>query len=468
MGVKRVVAFVEHNGKTITVAKGLLSKIINTSNGGVDDHECQWQVVGAESSEFLEFIDETNTGLSKSGYKTIAVAVCEGDARKKDHGPWKFVGIIPMIDPPREDTSSTIASLQNANISIKMITGDHLNTGKETSRLIGLGRNMYSVEDIREAQNSKTKGSMIFAADGFAAVLPSDKREIVLNLKDEHGLVVGMTGDGVNDAPALSAANVGIAVEGSTDAARNAADLILTESGLQPIYFAVLESRRIFARIKSYVVYRMAASLVLVLTLSTVAFSAYGCVMNSFWAILLALVNDVSLLPVAYDNASVTAKPQVACTGKIIWTSLYYGISQTVLSLIFIMTMNEPTNSSISEGCTEEIRGFVWMQLILVTELAIFSTRSPTYFWKSLPSAKLLISIITTCIACSIAVVLCSDLSMLNLVWIWLFNLSTFIVIDIGKVQFRKLIGEAPGRIIASNELVSNVKNLHEPENLIC
>ena len=130
-----------------------------------------------------------------------------------------------------------------------MITGDHANVGKETSRLIGLGTNIVPGEEMRNAQ-SETKNRIIWESDGFAAVLPSDKREVVLTLRNHFGLVTGMTGDGVNDAPALSAAQVGIAVDGATDAAKNAADLILTEPGLSPIYGAVLESRRIFARIK--------------------------------------------------------------------------------------------------------------------------------------------------------------------------------------------------------------------------
>lgn len=121
--------------------------------------------------------------------------------------------------------------------------------GKETARLIGLGTNIVPGEEMRNAQ-SETKNNLIWDSDGFAAVLPSDKREIVLTLRNHFGLVTGMTGDGVNDAPALSAAQVGIAVDGATDAAKNAADLILTEPGLSPIYGAVLESRRIFARIK--------------------------------------------------------------------------------------------------------------------------------------------------------------------------------------------------------------------------
>jgi H+-transporting ATPase len=121
--------------------------------------------------------------------------------------------------------------------------------GKETARLVGLGTNIRAGEEVRNAQ-SQEKKDIIWESDGFASVLPSDKREIVLILKEYFGVVTGMTGDGVNDAAALSAAQVGIAVEGATVAAKNAADLILTLPGLSPIYGAILESRRIFARIK--------------------------------------------------------------------------------------------------------------------------------------------------------------------------------------------------------------------------
>lgn len=234
--VKRVVAFIDHKGEILTVAKGLPAKILDTEAGGVDDHECQWQVEGVQNPSFIDHLVETDSGLSKSGYKTIGIAMCEGDARKSDHGPWKFVGLMPMLDPPRADTHATIESLHHANISVKMITGDHVNVGIESCRLIGLGTDMHAGEEIRNAINPQQRNAMIWAADGFAAVLPSDKREVVLTLKNEYGLVTGMTGDGVNDAPALSAAQVGIAVQGATDAARNAADLILTEPGLRPIY----------------------------------------------------------------------------------------------------------------------------------------------------------------------------------------------------------------------------------------
>ena len=332
--VKRVVAFVKGpKGETITIAKGLPAKIMDTSAGAVDDHELQWKVDMFENKLFIEEVTTRDTDLSSSGYKTIAIGMCMGNARELGSSAvWKFVGLLPMLDPPRHDTPATIESLHHANISVKMITGDHVNVGKETARLIGLGTNIHPGEVMRNAPTDE-KNKMIWDADGFAAVLPSDKREIVITLRNHFGLVTGMTGDGVNDAPALSAAQVGIAVDGATDAAKNAADLILTQAGLSPIYGAVLESRRIFARIKSYVIYRVAASVVLVLTLSIVIFIK-GCAIDPLYVIILALLNDLSMIPVAYDNAAATTKPQLPSARALVYQSLFYGLVNSFLSLM--------------------------------------------------------------------------------------------------------------------------------------
>jgi len=475
--VKRVVAFVDYNGKVLTVAKGLPAKIIDTTAGSEDDHECQWKVAGADDPKFVETIVKEDTELSSAGYKTIAIAMCEGDGRQSNHGEWQFVGLMPMLDPPREDTPATIASLHHANISVKMITGDHVNVGKETCRLIGLGTDLHAGEEIRSAENPEMRNQMIWAADGFGAVLPSDKREVVLTLKNEFGLVTGMTGDGVNDAAALSAAQVGIAVEGATDAARNAADLILTEPGLRPIYGAVLESRRIFARIKSYVVYRMAASSILVLVLSIICFAGQGCSVSSLLIIILALLNDISMLPVAYDNADATAKPQLPNTSKLILVSLYYGLVQTVLALIFLFSLGEvaddpdkPITSAIDFtrcSTTEDLETgqFIWLYLVLATEFAIFSVRAPSFFFLSMPNIWLLLSVLLTCIGCSIYAYF-SSVAAWSILWIWLYNICCFIVVDVGKIWFRRLIGDAPGEIIVSDELIEvklkNEVEIHE------
>lgn len=380
--------------------------------------------------------------------------MCEGDAREDNHGPWTFVGLIPMLDPPREDTRATIESLQRANISVKMITGDHVNVAKETARLIGLGTDIRAGQEIREETSQQLKNQLIWDADGFAAVLPSDKREVVMTLKNEFGIVTGMTGDGVNDSPALSAAQVGIAVEGATDAARNAADLILTEPGLSPIYGAVLESRRIFARLKAYVIYRVAASVIITLTLSVIIF-ATGCAVESLLVILLALFNDISMLPIAYDNASATAKPQLPAARNLVLMSLYYGILHTAFGLVFIFSMSYSRHPlGLTRNCSTPAQTFIWMHLELATELAIFSVRAPSYFFLSMPSPWLLASVLGTCLMCSLIAVFARELPGADLGIIWVFNIGTFVFVDIGKIWFRDTINDSPGDIIDSDELV--------------
>lgn len=190
--VKRVVAFVKDpSGKTMTIAKGLPAKIINTEAGSLDDHELQWKVDKVDDKAFNNKVTTVDANLNKSGYKTIAIGVCQGDARELGASAvWKFAGLLPMLDPPRHDTAATIESLHHANISVKMITGDHVNVGKETARLIGLGTSIYPGETMRNAP-AETKNQIIWDADGFGAVLPSDKREIVLTLRNHFGLVTG-------------------------------------------------------------------------------------------------------------------------------------------------------------------------------------------------------------------------------------------------------------------------------------
>lgn len=322
-----------------------------------------------------------------------------------------------------------------------------------------MGTDIRSGEEVRNASD-EIKKQLIWQADGFASVLPSDKREAVLTLRNDFGLVVGMTGDGVNDAPALSAAQVGIAVEGATDAAKNAADLILTEPGLSPIYGAVLESRRIFARIKSYVVYRVAASIILVLTLSIIIFT-HGCAVNSLLVIILALLNDISMIPVAYDKAKATTKPQLPNATKLVLQSVFYGLVLTGFSLIWIYLMDHSKalkNPIDLASCPEPTQGFIWFHLVMVTELAIFSVRAPSFFLKNLPSLALVASVFFTCVISAIIGIFYSKLAVDNMGYIVLYNLGLIFVVDTLKIWFRKLIKDEPGDVIESDELIPVVE----------
>merc|ERR1719436_1104052 len=239
-----------------------------------------------------------------------------------------------MIDPPRADTAATVGRLLGAGVEVKMITGDHLNIARETARLVGMDTNILPGEMTRDG--SCTCDELIRNAGGFAQVLPRDKRECVLVLQKSYDLVVGMTGDGVNDAPALSAAQCGIAVDDATDAAKNAAAMILTTEGLSAVFGAVVESRKIFARLFSYVSYRLAATIQILLYLSVLVY-VFDCTLDPLYVILLALFNDVTLLPIAEDRQTASAEPEHADIGVVLGFSTALGIMQSIASLVFYL-----------------------------------------------------------------------------------------------------------------------------------
>lgn len=454
--VKRVVAFcTTPDGQTITLAKGLPDKIIDTTRCNIDDHEIQWKVQGHDDKAFIDAFMAKDKALNEAGYKTIALAYYTGDARiPAEDQEWQLIGLLPLLDPPRADTHATIAALHHANISVQMITGDHVSVGRETARLIGLGtKNFWEGAHLRRQTDLNVKQDMIFQADGFCTVLPSDKQEIVMTLRHSCGLVTGMTGDGVNDVAALSAAHVGIAVQGATDAAKNAADLILTKAGLSPIYGAVVESRRIFARIKSYVVYRVAASIALVTSLAIILFVT-GCACDSLLIIILALINDLSMIPVAYDNASATTNPELPHAGKLVVMSLYYGVVHTVLALLFIFSMLDLDELADLEDCDQTSRGFIWLYMILFSEFMIFSVRAPSlYCFSSRPSWWLVLSVAVACIFCSVLAVYRDGLNWDDVGYLWFWNASIFIAVDVGKICMLRCIGESVGETIDASEV---------------
>uniref|UniRef100_A0A452Z3T6 Plasma membrane ATPase n=1 Tax=Aegilops tauschii subsp. strangulata TaxID=200361 RepID=A0A452Z3T6_AEGTS len=197
---------------------------------------------------------------AERGLRSLAVARQEVPEKSKDSsgGAWEFVGLLPLLDPPRHDSAETIKQALNLGVNVKMITGDQLAIAKETGRRLGMGTNMYPSsallgQSVHESIVSLPVDELIEKADGFAGVFPEHKYEIVKKLQQmKH--ICGMTGDGVNDAPALKKADIGIAVADATDAARSASDIVLTEPGLSVIISAVLTSRAIFQRMKNYTV----------------------------------------------------------------------------------------------------------------------------------------------------------------------------------------------------------------------
>ena len=240
--------------------------------------------------------------LAEKGYRTLGVARSDGDA------VWSYLGLLPLHDPPREDTAATIEAATRRGIDVKMVTGDHLSIARQVAAELQLGRNILPADEVFGREGESHRRSKVGQANGYAQVFPEHKHQIVKALQ-EQGKIVGMTGDGVNDAPALKQADVGIAVSGATDAARAAADLVLTAPGLSVITQAVDEARRIFERMNTYATYRIAETIhvLLFMTLSILAFDFYP--VTAVMIILLALLNDFPIMTVAYDNAPTADRP---------------------------------------------------------------------------------------------------------------------------------------------------------------
>lgn len=421
--VKRTVAIVRRRDPETgretkyTIAKGLLDKILDTGN---DSGKLQWRCRNLE--EISTLAKDADEALSLDAFKTIAIAIQVEDE------PWVFAGILPMRDPPREDTADTIANIRAAHIGVKMITGDHLNIAKKTSEQINLGTNIYSHSDLWPV--SYARDQLIESADGFAKVTPADKLEVVNVEQTVFKHTTGMTGDGVNDAPALKKANIGVAVAGATDAARAAADIVLTNPGLSPIYTAVLESRRIFKRITAYVVYRLATTVQMVLVLFILKVG-YNMDIPPFYVILLALFCDLTALPLSSDRAKPNAHPDKPSLVSMIVVSLVMGILlalQTVatyygLNRLFYEDKNLPAyvpkgffpeGQAETEACTTDnignytgydgillvnpsrqpycaMHSALYLQLSLSCQLLIFMTRTPGIWFMSRPGTALIL-----------------------------------------------------------------------------
>jgi len=362
----------------LRIGKGLVDKVLQTGSDGGDT----WAVDKLKETRGL--VTRLDTEMSTRGYKTIGVVL------STDGGPMKFVGIIPMLDPPREDTTWVIAKMFEAGIEVKMVTGDHLNIAKETAKLIGMSTNILPNTELWPA--SAMRDEMIDMAGGFAQVMPKDKREVVSVLQ-KRGKIVGMTGDGVNDAPALKQAQIGIAVQGATDAARGASDIILTEPGLTPIYTAVVESRRIYQRLRSYVLYRLSATMQIVTFLSILVFG-YDQSIAAIYIILLALLNDITMIMVAYDNVKPSRYPEKPTVVGLLTLSVFLGLVMMLFSYLFYIVATAVSTGDFATD-SDYRETVLYLQISLSIEMLIFNCREPDeWFWSSNPCLGLTLSVV--------------------------------------------------------------------------
>jgi H+-transporting ATPase len=310
----------ESSGKLKRVTKGMTGIIIELCTRN-------------KTEEIENKLEADVEEFATRGLRALAVAYEEldGDDPEAEGNGFELIGLLAIFDPPREDTKQTIDDAQALGVKVKMVTGDQLAIAKETGRRLGLGDHMYPAKVLKDGPAPGGKhmnlDEMILDADGFAGVFPEHKYEIVKRLQG-LGHLCAMTGDGANDAPALSRANVGIAVEGATDAARGAADIVLTEPGLSTIVHAIRGSRIIFQRMRNYSIYACAVTIRIVVCFAILAF-AFRFDFPPFMVLIIALLNDGTIMTLSVDRVLPSMTPDAWDLAEIFSYAVAYGLYLT-------------------------------------------------------------------------------------------------------------------------------------------
>ena len=379
----------------------------------------------ANTQDIADAVNQKVDELAEKGYRALGVARTKKD--KEDE--WEFAGIIPLYDPPREDSAETIRTAEDMGVQVEMVMGDHPAIAKETAKRINLGTNILPSSSLIAKKNSEMQ-RLAEDADGFSEVYPEHKYNIVECLQAKNH-IVGMTGYGVNDAPALKKADVGIAVESATDAARSAADIVLTLPGLSVIIDPTKESRKIFQRMNSYAMYRIAETIrvLLFMTLSILVFNFYP--VTALMIVLLALLNDLPIMSIAYDNVKYSDKPEKWNMRVVLGIATVLGIA-SVISSFGIFYIGE----EVLHLTRECIQSFIYLKLSVAGHLTLFVTRTRGPFWSIKPAKILLFAVISTQTIATLIVVygiLRPPIGWTLALFVWAYALAWFIVNDYVK-----------------------------------
>ncbi|MGD8418694.1 MAG: HAD-IC family P-type ATPase, partial [Pseudomonadales bacterium] len=470
--IKRTEATVEKDGKGFVAMKGAAQVLMSLSD--LDD---------ASAADLTKKVDE----LAAGGYRTLAVG-----RREPEGDVVELIGLIPLYDPPRDDSKSVIAEMNANGVEVKMVTGDNLAIAREIGRLLGLPQRTLpasalsgsagaelldltralttaiysrlqpgvSQRDAREFANDVMTSlqesydtrmleheflhthesalvEIIEEASIFAEVIPEDKFRIVDSLQ-KRGHIVGMTGDGVNDAPALKRADCGIAVSGATDAARAAADIILTGTGLDVINAAIVQARTTFGRMKSYATFRIAETvrIILFMTLSIIVFEFYP--ITPLMIILLALLNDIPILAIAYDHTKIEKRPVRWNMTSLLAVSVTLGLMGVLASFLLYYIVKEYGFSD------DVIRTLMFLKLIVAGHSTLYVTRvEGAFFRRPFPSPLLFgATFATEIIGTLIAVfgIMVTPIPWTYALLIWGYALAWFVVNDMVKIAVVKLL----------------------------
>jgi H+-transporting ATPase len=416
-------AEIEHGSERFEAVKGAPQVIIEMCKLEGDAGKAAHATVDADAAK---------------GYRTLAVA------RRDAGGAWRFLGMLPLFDPPREDCKKTIAKVRGMGVAIKMLTGDHEAIARQIAGELDLGRNILVADKLFGKDATGDRARQIVDADGFARVFPEHKFQIVQILQ-AAGHIVGMTGDGVNDAPALKQADVGIAVSGATDAARAAADLVLTAPGLAVIATAIEEARRIFERMTGYAIYRIAETIriLLFMTASILVFNFYP--VTAVMIVLLALLNDLPIMMIAYDNAPVAPNPVRWAMGRVLAMASVLGAVGVIAS--FGMFWIARDYLALPPPL---VQSMVFLKLLVAGHMTIYITRHRGAIWaRPWPSWKLVVPAELTQIVGTLAAVygwFMAPMGWRLALLVWGYALVFFVLTSGVKIALNRALDHSWGR----------------------
>ncbi len=369
VGKRTEAAVTAADGSTFRVSKGAPQVIMG---------------LAGNSAQVKDAVDQAVGGFAARGFRSLGVARADGD------GPWQVLGVLPLSDPPRVDAKATIATARQLGVAVKMVTGDQVAIAAETARTLGMGAGILDAAGLRGTGRAEAAAESIEKADGFAQVFPEDKYRIV-DILQQRGHIVGMTGDGVNDAPALKKADCGIAVSGATDAARAAASIVLMKPGLSVIIDAITESRKIFQRMNSYAVYRIAETLrvLLFVTLVILIFNFFP--LTAVMIVMLALLNDGAILSIAYDNVHYRNQPEAWNMRLVLGIATVLGTVGPVAAFgLFYL------GDRIFHLGHPQLQTMMYLMLSVAGHLTIFIARTRGPFWSVRPARILLAAVLGT------------------------------------------------------------------------
>ncbi|KAK2358754.1 plasma membrane ATPase [Trifolium repens] len=394
--------------------------------------------------------------FAERGLRSLAVSRQEVPEKTKESpgAPWQFVGLLSLFDPPRHDSAETIRRALHLGVNVKMITGDQLAIAKETGRRLGMGTNMYPSSTLLGQDKDANIAAipveeLIEKADGFAGVFPEHKYEIVKKLQDRKH-ICGMTGDGVNDAPALKRADIGIAVADATDAARGASDIVLTEPGLSVIISAVLTSRAIFQRMKNYTIYAVSITIRIVFGFMFIAL-IWKFDFSPFMVLIIAILNDGTIMTISKDRVVPSPLPDSWKLKEIFATGIVLGGYLALMTVIFFWAMKEnkffPDTFGVRHLNHDEMMSALYLQVSIVSQALIFVTRSRGWSFLERPGALLVIAfLIAQLIATLIAVYANWGFAKVQGIgwgWagvIWLYSVVFYIPLDVMKFAIRYIL----------------------------